>query len=335
MRHFAECVRIAAIAVSAVTTLAGQAHALLITPTFDGSLTGNANALAYEAAVNTAIGTIDGLYKSPGTVGVLFKFDSSVHGSSLTSEYNYSYSAYKQLLSSDLAAHPGNSILAIAVANLSHGNIANTVNATSALTRVPLGQSGNVGCLNSAGLCGTGGSFDSIVSIGNLSTNPAGAGFNSQAVSVLEHELNEVLGGGGTGTTLGDNLTSTIGPTDFYRYHSATSTCAGITSTPSYTTSTAEVACYSIDGGATSLVQLNQTGGGADYGDFASGVANIQDAFDPGTTPVYSIASPEYKMMLSIGWNVSEPTTVALLAGATAGLGWMRRRRPATNARPA
>ena len=333
MRQFAEYVRIAIIGVSTATALVGPADALLISPTYDSSLTGNANAAAYEAAINTAIKTIDGLYGSPGTVQVLFKFDGSVHGESDTSEYSYSYSGYKQLLSADSAAQPNNSVLATAVANLSHGNTATTVDATSALVRVALGQSADIGCLNAAGVCGTGGTFDSIVSIGNLSTGSAAPGFNSQAVSVLEHELNEVLGGGGTGTTLGQSLTSTIGPTDFYRYHSTSSTCAGITSTPSYSPSSSEVACYSIDGGTTSLVQLNEAGGGSDYGDFANVAVNIQDAFDPGTTAVYSTASPEYTMMLSIGWNVSEPATFALFVGAVFWLGWMRRQRLASIAR--
>jgi hypothetical protein len=319
----------------AAAVLAGRANALLIVPTFDGSLTSNGNAVAFEAAIGNAITTIDGLYSSPGTVLVLFKFNAAVDGSSLTTTYNYTYSNYTQLLHADSAAHPENNILATAVANLSHGNVANMVNATSALTRVALGQSANSGCLNAAGACGTGGIFDSIVSIGNLSTGSNGPGKNSQAVSVLEHELNEVLGGGGTGSTLGQNLVSTIGPTDLYRYHSTGSTCANITSTPSYTTSSSEVSCYSIDGGVTSLVQMNQSGGGADYGDFANVAINIQDAFDPGTSPVYSFASPEYKMMLSIGWDVPEPASFALFAGGAGAVGWVRRRRRAAIARSA
>jgi hypothetical protein len=80
---------------------------------------------------------------------------------------------------------------------------------------------------------------------------------------------------------------------------------------------------------------MNQTGGGADYGDFANVAINIQDAFDPGTTPVYSFASPEYKMMLSIGWNTPEPASFALFAGGAAAVGWIRRRRRMAVARPA
>ena len=169
--------------------------------------------------------------------------------------------------------------------------------------------------------------FDSIVTIGNLSTGSNGPGKNSQAVSVLEHEIDEALGGGGSGTTLGESVTSTIGPTDFYRYHSTTSDCSGITSTPSYTTNSSEISCYSIDGGKTSLVQMNQNhSSNADFGDFANVAVNIQDAFDPGATPVYTSVSPEFTMMASIGWDVPEPATFALFMGAVAGLGWMRSR---------
>ena len=73
------------------------------------------------------------------------------------------------------------------------------------------------------------------------------------------------------------------------------------------------MACYSIDGGTTSLVRMNQVGGGSDYGDFATTSPNIpyiQDAFYPGTTNVYSILSPEFTMLESIGYDPLMPEPV-------------------------
>ena len=53
---------------------AGQpADALVITPNFGSSITGNANAAAIEGAINAAIGTIDGLY-SPNNVSITVDF---------------------------------------------------------------------------------------------------------------------------------------------------------------------------------------------------------------------------------------------------------------------
>src|ERR1035438_9348290 len=98
---------------------------------------------------------------------------------------------------------------------------------------------------------------------------------------------------------------------DPFRFGSTGSTCANVDSTPSYTTSGGAVACYSIDGGKTAFVQMNQSGGGADYGDFTtptSGPPNIQDAFYSGTTFDYTDLSAEFTMMESIGYDAPEPS---------------------------
>ena len=48
---------------------------LIIVPTFDASVTGNANAANIEGAINSAIGTIDGLYGNPVTLDVTFTYN--------------------------------------------------------------------------------------------------------------------------------------------------------------------------------------------------------------------------------------------------------------------
>jgi hypothetical protein len=344
MRHFLDHVRATMMGFSAVVALAGPAHALLILPSFDPtSFAADPNAAGQEAAIQTAATTIDGLYKNPGTVQVLFEYNSGLGGGAETNtSYTFvPYSQYTNRLAAVSAANPQNTVLATAVAHLGSGNTGTYVLGTTALLRVGLGFTGAVTpCFDASGsgVSGCGAIYDAVISIGTAPTSGQGPGQNSQAVSEMEHELNEALGGGGAGTTIGDNFSSiigvdtAIGPTDLYRYQSSGSTCANVTSTPSYTTSTSAVACYSIDGGSTALVQMNEAGGGSDYGDFANtspiNIPYIQDAFYPGFTNIYSTSSPEFIMMQSIGYDaLPEPSTLTLFGGAISGLTWLRRRR--------
>jgi hypothetical protein len=346
MRQFLYFVRFSIIGFAIVVTFSGPAHALLIEPTFGPTLTSQPNAAALEAAINNAVETIDGLYSNPGTVQILYNYNSGVLGETQSGEAFVSYSQYTSQLAAVSAANPQNSVLATAVANIAKGNTADYVLGTTAFLRVAMNFTGpgTTPCYDSTGtfVNGCNQIYDNVITIGNVSTSPAGPGHNSQAVAVVEHETDEALGGGGTGTTIGENLSgdlcpssttcslTAIGPTDFYRYESSGSTCADVDSTPSYTTSSSAVACYSIDGGKTALVQMNQAGGGSDYGDFVTpsvGPPNIQDAFYGGTTNDYTDASPEFIMMQSIGYDAPEPSTLALFASAIGGLGWMRRRR--------
>jgi hypothetical protein len=72
---------------------------------------------------------------------------------------------------------------------------------------------------------------------------------------------------------------------------------------------------------------MNEAGGGSDYGDFANVAVNIQDAFDPGPTNLYTAVSPEAVMLQSIGWDLPEPSTLALISGGIGVVGLARRRR--------
>jgi hypothetical protein len=351
MSQFLDYILFSIIGLAIAITLPAPAYALLIEPTFDPTSFGtDPNAAAQEAAIQTAVNTIDGLYGNPGTVQLLFEFNSGLGGGADTDAgYAFvSYPTYTANLAAISAANPNNSVLATAVANISKGNTGNYVLATTALLRVGQGYSGATPCFNSSGAFVTNGSgacdgtFDAVISIGTGATSGQGAGQNSQAVSEMEHEIDEALGGGGAGTTIGENLSgdlcphtvtcslTAIGPTDFYRYASTGSTCANIDSTPSYAPSSSMAVCYSIDGGKTALVQMNEAGGGSDYGDFvtpSSGPPNIQDASYSCCSNQYTTVSPEFTMMESIGYDAPEPSTLALFTGAIAGLGWMRRRR--------
>jgi hypothetical protein len=61
------------LAAVASSVLSSPVKALAITPDFGSSITGNANASQIEGAIDTAIGTIDGLY-SPNNVSITVNF---------------------------------------------------------------------------------------------------------------------------------------------------------------------------------------------------------------------------------------------------------------------
>jgi hypothetical protein len=154
----------------------------------------------------------------------------------------------------------------------------------------------------------------------------------------LEHELDEVLGGGGAGSTLNEILNNCttnptdffcgrFGPTDLYRYSAP--------GTPSFTTTATATAYLSIDGGVTNVVDFNQNLRG-DFGDFAppgTGAGQlIQNAFNStGQNEPYTTSSPEFLMEEAIGWDPTaqvaapEPGTLALLGTSLLSLAAARR----------
>jgi hypothetical protein len=163
-------------------------------------------------------------------------------------------------------------------------------------------------------------------------------------INTIEHEINEIPGGGGQGSVLNQiagsqsnpsstdraansNFLSDRGVLDPYRYSTP-----GI---PSFTRSGGATSYLSIDGGLTSIVGFNHISLG-DLAEF-SGSNMVQAAFtDPGGAALYDTTTPEFKMLEAIGYDgvsgrsgvteAPEPASTAVLVSGIVGLRWMRRR---------
>jgi PEP-CTERM motif len=331
------------------------AGTLTIVPTFDTTITGSANAADIEAAINGSISMIEGLYSTFNSVTdnvYFYQLPIEPLGFNLTSVYKISYADYTNGVKDDLAVNPDNTILATAIANLGKGNDAgggSPIAATSGLLR-SLGA-WTPGCLSATGDINCGASdhsFDSIIILGSAHPLdytrpiPPFPPVEYDAIGIIEHELDEALGGGGLVSTLnviatgpcpGGLFCDAFGTLDLYRYSAP--------NTPSFTTSPDATAYFSVDGGTTDIVGFNQNSNGdlADFGPSITPCSNgtfggpdafIQDEMSCNNQQAegYTTASPEYAMLLSIGYDpaaVPEPGT--LIGGALLGFAALRRRR--------
>jgi hypothetical protein len=335
-----------------LTASSPPVQALLITPTFDSTITSAGNATDVENAIDTAIAAIDGLYGNSIAVSVDFKLGpGNFLARTDQSLFDVAYGTYTNALSADAAANPANTVLATAIANLSKGNNASGTS-DMAITQA---QSRMLGLGSASG-------FDATVTLSTAQpldyTRPTpaynGSNLEYDAIGAIEHELDEVLGGGGAGSTLNARGSSCLtnpsgfscnkyGSLDLYRYSAP--------NTPSFTFATGITASsfFSINGGVTNIVGFNQNRGLAvanwgDFGDwgpnntqcsgggFGGPGAFIQDAFfcNNQQRADYTTLSPEFTMLEAIGWDpalVPEAGTLTILSTALLGLAATRRRR--------
>jgi PEP-CTERM motif len=314
--------------VVAIVMLCGHAKAdLVINATFDSSITSLPDAAAIEGAINSAIGVLEHNISTSITVSVNFQNMTGGLGESTTREYGVSYFDYYNALKA--AAHTPAQLTALASLGApptseSSGNPLN-----GGTTMVITSADGRALGFNTPGATGPGGPFDGVISLNTSLTNPPNApsGSNYSLMSVAMHELDEILGIGGTGSTLG-NAGTAIGSLDLFRY-----SAPGVRS---YTTDANATSYFSIDGGNTVLSFFNQQAG-ADYADWSSNPipggfpVQVQDAFGtPGTNP--TLGPNELTALNVVGYSLSavpEPSSLMMLGSAVlfvSGYGWLRRK---------
>jgi hypothetical protein len=287
---------------------------MVITPTFDSSITGDANHVAIEATINAAIAIYQNVFTDPITVNITFQEMSGGLGMSSTPFFIMSYATYL----ADLTADTKTGDDATAIAHLPTASQYSTFFSTTSIS-VKSANARAIGIANSTNPDGT-------ISLNTSLTSPGSSGSPGtySLMAVTEHEIDEVLGLGSKLNTAAVNPF----PEDLFRYDS--------TGARSFTASTSATSFFSING-TTDLAEFNNQQVGGDFGDWRSNPLpsgaqpKVQDAFaTPGANPALSV---ELRALDVIGFDSApEPGTGVLLAAALvvlAGLNYARGSRKA------
>ena len=267
---------------------------LIITPTFDASIDS-----ATQTVINNAIAFYESTFSNNLTVNIYFYNMSTGLGTSYFVAYPVSFTSYRAAL----AANASSADDTTALAN------------TPAATNNPVNNGANVDVKPANGralglntpevLFNFGGSpCPSFTGSGCIGINVTLANSHGGLLSVVEHEMDEILG---LGSALsGTSTPADIWPEDLFRWASS-----GVRSYGGNTSSTnpcgGASAYFSIDGGATSIDQFNNCNNGGDYGDWIEHTpGQVQDAFtDLSTAPTLTSTSAEARALDVIGYTIA------------------------------
>lgn len=314
---------------------------LIIDPTFDSSITTQADASAIEGAIEAAIDVFETTYSNPITVDIYFQAGGGL-GESQFYWYTANYQTfYNQLVSTD--ANPA----AIAGLAANGGNSANNpitgtseIDIKSADARalgfdappgcIPTGSAGNKNCTQGTGAD----AVDGIISLNTSITFPpqSESGSTYDLTSVAEHEIDEILGLGsslpntsaGSGTV--DFTAGNPAPEDLFRYTAPGDFAKAVNCA-------SPVQAYFSYSGSTNLNNFNTACNGDDFGDWLGGGSpQVQDAVGtPDATIAYG--QGEIDAMSAIGYTLAdpapEPATWILLLVSLGLLACAKKRLPA------
>lgn len=283
---------------------------LVITPVLGAGF--NASAYVQGVLANViAFYAANVLTPAPLNVSIVFTNTSSGLGQSEAGVANVAYSAFAAAL---VAQSPSAVAAGITVAAVEPATGSHTINVKLANLRA-VGLAGP--SVNT--FCNVTGVADGCISV-NLALTDVGAGGDgsNDLLTVLQHEINEVLGLGSSLPDAGD-----IFPQDLYRWAApgvrSHATNPSTTDPCGVLTPRAYLSTSPTGATGTNLTDLNNCQNGGDYGDWATVVPpvhSLQNAFADGfTPPAMAVGSVESIALELIGYRVASPTTTT--SGAT------------------
>jgi len=275
---------------------------LTIHATFDSSITNNTNAAAIEAMITRAISLHESLFSDPITIQIRFRYSTTTPdgmplpmGTLARTDlviYQISWSTYINALRADATT-----------SNDTQAN-ASLPGTTLSPNVQPSGAAGRAVGLDTPpamfadGTVGQGGPYDAIVTLNSAEpfqfSRPPGAS-NFDAQRSIEHEVDEAIG---LGSHLGGNG-SDLRPQDLFSWSSA----------GHRNTTTSGTRYFSVNGGVTNIVNLNQDTNG-DLGDWLSADCPqthpyVQNAFAcAGQYSDISATSPEGINLDVVGYDL-------------------------------